>query len=464
MDERIARIETKIEKTIDEWKMLEPGCSVVAGFSGGADSSVLVHFLSRYCPARGITLTAAHVNHGLRGPESDSDEALAARWCEQNGVELKVLHADVRETAQRRHIGEEECGREVRYSFFRSLSGESGRIATAHTLSDCAETVLLNLTRGAGARGLGGIPPVRGNIIRPLINITRAEVEAYCGYYGLSYATDSTNLQPDYTRNRIRLQVIPFLREINPNFEQCVSHTVHSLRQDEECLSQWARRELDKAKLPGGGYGLDVFRSQPDAVLARMIAFAAVAAGAEWQDFEHITAIAALVREGRGSITSNSGIQCTAYGNTLFIMPAQELRQPDWSVPLHLPETVLPDGRVVCLRERKCLPVKNSGEIKNFLFNNVINYDTILNTNSFIRNKRPGDAYIPQGRGHTKPLKKLFNEAKIPPLLRGRRAVLECGGKIVWVEGFGVSVQAAPVPGGRAAEILVKECLNSCRT
>ncbi len=181
-----------------------------------------------------LHLIAAHVNHGLRGEEADRDERFVRDFCERNSIVLQVLHADVIATAREKSQGIEECGREVRYSFFRSLCGPDGRIATAHTLSDSAETVLMNLAKGAGTKGLCGIPPVRGNIVRPLIDITRAEVERYCSCFGLDFVTDSTNLTDGYGRNKLRHHVVPVLQEINPAFECAVERTTQILRCDEE--------------------------------------------------------------------------------------------------------------------------------------------------------------------------------------------------------------------------------------
>lgn len=456
MNDRIAELERKLEDTIQQERMLPDGCRVVAAVSGGADSMALVHFLKGYAERHGITLTAAHVNHGLRGEESDADEAFVSAWCVENHVNLQVFHADVSALAKKNSQGLEECGRNVRYSFFRSLCGPDGRIATAHTLTDSAETVLMNFAKGAGPRGLSGIPPVREKIVRPLIRVTREEVEAYCLHYGLRFVTDSSNLTDEYTRNRIRHGVVPVLRGINPGFEQAVFRTTRLLRQDEEYFRKLACEELNHAATEDGGFSLRVLGGQPDCVLSRMISIAIQRKTSARLDFGHVEAVIAMIRSGRGNITLPGGIQCCANGNTLFIQP-ESGRTVRWKTPLRLPETLLPDGRALCVCESS--ETKNHEKINNLLFNNRINYDTILNTNSFIRNRLPGDRFAPAGRGVTKTLKKLFNEQKVPPFRRDRLAILECGGEILWIEGFGPSQKAAAAEGtGRAAEIIIKEC------
>nr|WP_255575717.1 tRNA lysidine(34) synthetase TilS [Caproiciproducens faecalis] len=437
--------------------MLPPGCTVVVGLSGGADSLTLAHFILKYGKTRHIRLTAAHINHGLRGEEADTDERFVSKWCEENGVELKILHADVRALAAEKSEGLEECGRNVRYSFFRSLSGENGKIATAHTLSDSTETVLMNLTKGAGIRGLRGIPPVRENIVRPLIGITRAEVETYCAYYGLHYVTDSTNLETEYERNKIRLGVIPVLREINPAFESAVFGMTGRLGEDEEYLNTLARQQLDAAACPGG-YDLELLKKLPNPILTRAVAIGVERVHRVRLESRHIEAVVGMIRKGAGSVTVAGRIQCTAQGNTLSIaVQCGPLPEQEWCVSFQIPETVLPDGRTLTVVKLTEKELEKCRKFNKLLFNNLINYDTISSITS-VRNRRNGDTFRPAGRGVTKSLKKLFNEAAVASPLRGKIAMLESGGEIIWIEGFGVSQKACVTKDTQnIAEILIKE-------
>lgn len=463
MNEEIAAIESKIAAVVDRWSMLPRGCTVVVGLSGGADSVTLAHYLHRISATRSIRLVAAHVNHGLRGTEADRDEAFVRAFCNKFAIELRVFHADVAAEAREKSLGIEECGREVRYSFFRSLCDLGGRIATAHTLSDSAETVLMNLAKGAGAKGLCGIPPVRGNIIRPLIGITRAEVEQYCSFYGLEFVTDSTNLTDGYGRNKLRLHVAPVLREINPEFERAIERTTQILRCDEDYFKEAAECSLNEASA-SGGYRLDVLQKKPRAVLLRAIALAAERVGRVRLGYDQICAAERVIRTGEGAATVAGGIRfAAAHGLLCVEQPGKAPSNSSWSVRLSPEGAELPDGRKLVLRPVDVLPEqKKQRKINNLLFNNRIDYDTIIYTGGVVRNRRPGDAYRPVGRGVTKTLKKLFNEAKIPPEERNDRAVLECGGKIVWTEDFGVSQEASVSESSHAVmEIIIKECRHT---
>ncbi|WP_416200902.1 MAG: tRNA(Ile)-lysidine synthase [Thermocaproicibacter melissae] len=457
MKDDVAAIEQKISETISRWNMFPHGCHVIAGLSGGADSVAMLHYLCSHSAELGIQVTAAHVNHGLRGAEADRDERFSVEFCQSLGIACRVFHTDVAAEAKQKSQGIEECGREVRYSFFRSLCSQNGRIATAHTLTDNAETVLLNLTKGAGTKGLCGIPPVRDNIVRPLLGITRQQVEQYCAHYGLNFVTDSTNLSDEYVRNNLRHHVVPALREINPAFELAIGRMTEILRCDEAFFEEQVKKSLLNAAAAGGEYQLDVLRQMPRALLTRVISAAAEKAGSSRIGYDHIAAVERIIYNG-GAVEIAGGIRCETIGNTLYI-GKREQEISNWSVPFVPEGTKLPDGRILMVCPVDISKLRNASKIHNLLFNNFINYDTIINTGGIVRNKRPGDAYRPAGRGVTKTLKKLFNEAKIPVSERSRLALLECGGKIVWVEGFGVSQEACVSEKSKtAAEIIIKEC------
>ena len=209
-------LRAKALEAVERYQMIQPGDTVAAGVSGGADSVALLDFLRHLRRSVPFTLLVCHLDHQLRGEESRRDAAFVRELAERWGLPYRCRQADAAAWARLHRLTVEEAGRQLRYAFFRECAGETGKIATAHTLSDSMETVLLNLCRGTGPRGLRGIPPVRGNIIRPLFACTRREVEDYCQERGLAFVTDSTNLLPDYSRNRIRLEVLPRLELLNP--------------------------------------------------------------------------------------------------------------------------------------------------------------------------------------------------------------------------------------------------------
>ncbi len=224
-------------RALREQSMLAGAEKVICALSGGADSVCLADVLLSLQTDLGVSLEFAHFNHLLRGQESRRDEDFVRAWCRERGAALHLGSGDAAAWAREHRLSPEEGARELRYAFLESLCDEKTRIATAHQADDQAETLLLNLLRGTGLRGLGGIPPVRGRIIRPLLEVSRAEILAYLSERGLEYVEDSTNFLPDARRNQLRLSVLPLLRELNPSFSAACSRTVRLLRADEEVLS-----------------------------------------------------------------------------------------------------------------------------------------------------------------------------------------------------------------------------------
>lgn len=229
----------KAVETIKKYNMLSFGDKIVVGLSGGADSCALVHLLSSLRKEFGITVLAIHVNHGIRGAEAQRDEEFAKDFCRRLDIGFKAFYCDIPAEAVKRGLGEEETGRLVRYEKFREAVMQTGadKIAVAHNLNDCTETFLMNLCRGAGLKGLSGIKPVSGNIIRPLINCSRAEIERYCADNRIGFCTDSTNLQNEYTRNKIRNILIPWLKNnINSSADLNIAKTSELLKEEEDYL------------------------------------------------------------------------------------------------------------------------------------------------------------------------------------------------------------------------------------
>lgn len=450
-EERINRIEDKIARTMEDCGMLPESGKFVVGFSGGADSMCLAHYLSRRFP-----MLAAHVNHGLRGEEANADERFAESWCKENGVKFCAEHADIAALSRETGKGEEECGRDVRYRFFQSLAEPGDKIATAHTLSDQAETVLYRLVKGAGLRGLCGIPPVRGNIVRPLLCVTREEVEEYCSHYQLPYRTDSTNLSRDYARNRLRLDVAPVLKELNPSFETAILRAVQSFREDEGYLEDCAKNALLAAE-KDGAYAAGVLKSLPTALRNRAVAGAVFQKTGIRLFSGHIREISALLeRGGNGALTVTGCVDVRVENGLFFVLPSNE-REEAWKMPVRMPETALWDGKTAEIELITKKEFENRAKFNNLLFNNAFDYDTIT-CNMFWRNRKEGDKFRPAGRGVTKTLKNLFQENKVPAVLRGKAVLLESGGELVWAEGFGVSERSAVKEStGRVALITIKE-------
>lgn len=225
---------------LDQHHMIPPGSTVLCAVSGGADSVCLLHILH----SLGFSLAAAHYNHGLRGGEADRDEAFVRDLCRQWNIPLTVGYGDVAAEASLRKQGIEETARNMRYDFLYKTAEKVGaeRIATAHTLDDNAETILLNMIRGTGISGLAGIQPVSGPLIRPLLSHSRRDVEEYLTAQQLPHVEDSSNCDLSYTRNRLRLQVMPLLRELNPKAAEHISALAGICSVADQGLEAEARR------------------------------------------------------------------------------------------------------------------------------------------------------------------------------------------------------------------------------
>ena len=263
--------------------MLCEGGNVLVALSGGADSMALLCFLREQRKALSIgTLTAAHINHGLRGEEAERDEAFVRAQCERLGIPLLVLRADVAGEATANGEGLEEAGRRVRYTFLTEQARRlHARIATAHTLSDSIETVLFHMARGCGLRGLCGIPPVRTSsfdetilIIRPLIDCTRTDIEDYCERGAIPFVNDSTNSDPSYARNRIRHHIVPEFKAINPDAEAAFFRLQKHARAEDAFLDGLAEKALRNAALTDGrdGYNAGILRKLPEVLRNRALA------------------------------------------------------------------------------------------------------------------------------------------------------------------------------------------------
>ena len=278
----------------------EVGESILAAFSGGSDSSAMLDMLAKYCATTGTTLFAAHVNHGIRGAEADSDEEFCKREAERLGIKLFVLKEDVPAYAQAHKLSIETAARQVRYEFFDSIMRENNIhiLATAHNANDNLETMLFNLSRGCGLSGICGIPPTRkcenGYVVRPILEMSKAQILEYCKDNGIEFVTDSTNTDTDYTRNMIRAQIIPALMGINEGAVENAARLSRALRDDARCLesmTDWFLEELeedmsiDTQKLIGS----------PVAIASRaIIALYKDASGGESLEQVHVTDILRL--------------------------------------------------------------------------------------------------------------------------------------------------------------------------
>ncbi len=425
----------KAREVINRCRMLEQGDGVLVCVSGGADSMALLHLLHALGGEYRLRLAVCHVNHGIRGGEALRDQRAVEEFCARLGVECLVHTFDVPSLARERRLSLEECGRGVRYETFSRIADERGlKIATAHTLSDSIETMLFHLARGTGLKGLCGIPPVRGRIIRPLIEATRGEVETYCAQNHIAYITDSTNLSAEYTRNRIRLEVVPALLRVHPGSEDALLRAQRSFREDEQYLCEQAAKAL-ASSVRGKGWDAQALQAQAPAIKNRALRELLTQNGLE-PDSERIVLIGKALASGEGAVTLSGVTRARVTGGILTIGEERPAATPDYAQSLRQGEFDLFEKKRVNVSFLNKEGVKSLKKVHPKLLKNALDYDTIIGTALF-RPRKEGDSIRLSGRGCTKSLKKLMNEAGIQPEARARITVLADEAGTLWVEGFG---------------------------
>ena len=410
-------MQNRLLKFVREQNLIAPGDTVICAVSGGADSVAMLFALYLLREKLGITLEAAHFNHNLRGEESLRDETFVRELCARYEIPLHVASGEIHPGKK----GLEAAARDARYAFLESLPG---KIATAHTADDNAETILMHLVRGTGLKGLGGIAPQRGKLIRPMLGITRREVEDFLAEWHLPHVEDSTNETDAFLRNRLRHHVMPLLAAENPRIAENLSQMALRLREDEACLSQLSRYET----LPE----VETLRTLPSAVRSRMLERFLKENGVREPEDVHIAQAEALVFSDSPSASAAfpGGVTLSRQYGHLTANPTGEAFTP---VTLTCPGSAEAAGiRITCepagelAQSENLLTVCPSGKIS-------------------IRPRQTGDKI--RLSGGSKSLKKLFIDRKIPAADREQIPVVcdEIG--ILGVYSIGVNLE-------RAAQIL----------
>lgn len=413
----------KVKSAVEKYNMLPEGSTVVAGVSGGSDSMAMLNILNSLKEEYGITLIAAHVNHGLRGETADRDERFVKEKCSEMGVECHILKADVSAAAKEKGLGFEECGRQIRYEFFNSLA-DGVIIATAHNLSDRTETFLFNFARGSALRGLCSIPAVRDNVVRPLIGCTKDEINAFCDENSIEYVTDETNSDIAYSRNRIRHNVVSQLREINPSFEKNASRCIDSLNEDEAFLNSLAKNLVVGAETDGG-YDAKVLLESAPPVMKRALIMIAEECARVTPEYRSLEKIIEILKNS-GSTQINGGVIARVRKGILDFPPESS----------GLGEVYI-ETEIININEINNLQNISKQDLEYFL-----DYDKI-HGRIFVRCREAGDRISLPARGCTKTLKKLFNELSVPPEKRDSIAVVADDEGLLILEGIGIDKRAA---------------------
>ncbi|MDF2567639.1 MAG: tRNA(Ile)-lysidine synthetase [Oscillospiraceae bacterium] len=432
-------------ETISNFNMLQTGDSVVVGVSGGADSMALLHFLKFGEHDLSSHVIACHINHCLRGEESDRDEAFVKNQCGKWNVPCYVLRCDVASLAKEQKLGVEECARNVRYDFFEKTAQEyKAKIATAHTQSDRTETMLFNLARGSALSGLCSIPPVRGNIIRPLIRCTRFEIEEYCKDNDIAFVTDSTNLETDYARNKIRLDIIPKFREINGGFDHNTAKLIENINIDNDYLEKQAEIALEQSKTPDGFLCDSLDKLHP--AIKRRAAAQMLKQQQIQIDLKKIEGILSMIESKSGKINLSRNLFIAVKDGWLKFLDEEKTPNfPYFEIPvkkqLDQQDIILSDEKKIIIQIMDKENFYNSKKIYKNFFHYVLDYDKIIG-NVVVRQWIHGDKIALSKRKVSKSLKKLFCEEKLDGKQKSEIAVLADELGVIAVERFGISSRA----------------------
>ncbi|HJV65744.1 MAG TPA: tRNA lysidine(34) synthetase TilS [Geomonas sp.] len=437
---------------------------MLVAVSGGADSVALLDILVQLKDHEQLSLVVAHLNHGLRGCDSDGDEEFVSRLAAAYGLPCVTKREDVAALAKNSRLSLEDAGRRARYAFFEQTarSHQASSIALAHHLDDQAETVLIRLLRGAGGDGLSAMSTISGERLkRPLLQVSRAELEQYLKLRGLSWRTDSTNDDTSILRNSIRHQLIPQLRRYNPRISERLAATAGMLAADQELLDELtgsAYARLAAVDEEGISLPVDQLAREARGLRLRLYRRALHELRGDLQriTLRHLEAIDALVLSERPNARLKLPGACfvSRHYGTLQLAATDQRVSPTWEVEVAGEGSYrLPSGATLLVRLiPRPLELAPASPVAAFLDPDGAPFPWL------IRNFRPGDRLRPLGMQGAQKVKDLFINEKVPPLQRGRIPVVESAGRIVWVAGLRVAEEGRV--GSGAAEVLSVEIVG----
>ena len=432
----------KVISYIEKNKILQDGDSVLLGVSGGADSVCMLHVLYSLREKYHLKLYVVHVNHGIRGSEAKRDADFVEQMAENLQIPFRVVTANIPEMAKEQKLSEEEAGRIFRYNTFEQVANEVGanKIAVAHNLNDNSETVLFNLFRGSRLKGLRGISPMRGQIIRPLLCCSRNEIEQYLQENNLSYCTDSTNKETDYSRNRIRLKLMPYIKEnINQKAEYNIVNAAENLSQVYEYIYGEAQKayriHVKDNVLLNSAEDLNVV------ILQEVVRMWILENTGRLKDIKanHVNIVIGLLSN---QVSKKSELPyglrlIKTYEGVKVLLENNEGKDSNG-------QTIIEDGKIFNT-EKITVTVENESfdksNIPDLLYTKWLDYDKIKGLT--LRKRLPGD-YIEisgseSGRSVKKKLKKYFIDNKIPQEERNNIWLLADGNHVVWIVGYRIS-------------------------
>lgn len=445
------KTEQKVKVYVERFHMIEPKDTIVLGISGGADSVCLLKILARWKEAWGISLRAVHVHHQLRGEEADADERFVRELCENEGIPCRVFHEDVQGMAQREKIGLEEAGRIARYRCFATVCEDvgGGKIALAHHQDDLAETMLHHLVRGTGMAGLCSLKPVSGNRIRPLLCLEKEEILVYLKAAGQPWRTDSSNLEDDYTRNRIRHHVLEELKtEVNPRAVRHMAQLSEELEETRVVLAQVAaeKRRQYVRKSEKGMLLAEELKKEPDLIGRQIVHDLLKEISGKEKDFTriHVEAVQELWNRKVGARRDLPyGMQAIRMYDGIYLeRKAEKCKTRDSEKNAGIQMNVQSEGTESFQIGELTLTVSRTardfGEIPEKKYTKWFDYDRIKQT-LVIRHRQPGDRICLFDGGGSKKLKDYLIDRKIPAQKRDQLWLLADGSDILWIIGDRIS-------------------------
>ena len=417
----------RVKQYIGTNRLLKNGSTVIVGVSGGADSTALLKVLL----ALGYRCIAVHCNFHLRGAESDRDQKFVEDLCHSLGVELITYGYDTASYARQKGISIEMAARELRYADFEKAMQECGAsaICIAHHRDDSVETLLLNLIRGTGLRGLTGIKSKNGHIIRPMLCVSRHEIEEYLKEIDQPYITDSTNLETDYTRNKIRLELLPLIRRINPSADSSIESTALHLQQAYAFYNQAIEQALAEV-VTGDESNLTINIARLKAVPSVQALLFEILSPLGFNDAQ-ITAVEASLDSQTGTGFTSATHRIIKDREAFIVTPIETTAFTPVALSGHSGESVeLPDGKVITITTASAdTPISASPSIATF------DADLIDGPLS-IRPWKEGDWFIPFGMKGRKLISDYLTDSKISAAERKKQLVVTQGNDIIWVVGL----------------------------
>ncbi len=448
-------MKNKVLNYIKENKMIEAGESVVIGVSGGADSMCLLNIMEEIAKLMALKLAVVHIHHGIRKETADRDAAFVEKYCTEHNIYCLIKRVDVPILSKQWGMSEEETGRRVRYNAFKEVLNEistdgQGKIAVAHNADDSAETVLLNLFRGSGIKGMAGILPVRENIIRPVLCLTRKEIEEYNETTGIEYVQDETNFVAEYTRNKLRLHILPAIKEaINPKVSEHINMAAQSLAQiDDYMESQCEQIYSYIVKKNDNGDSLYIpkigFDGLHEAMQIQLVKRCLYEVAGKAKDItaKHMQNVKNLfsMNVGRSVDLPYDMIAQKEYEGVTIRVRSKNLTEPQVVNDVIIDEMGTYN---IKLGEKNIELTIEKDDYNEAIFienryTKWIDCD-IIDSNLLLRTRRDGDYIIVDEKGSRKKLKDFFIDKKIPREERDRICLLTRGSEVIWIVGYRLS-------------------------